>query len=203
MTTADLDETRWRTRIVGHGEESPDQLLAHPGNYRIHPKGQQAALEGLLNQVGWVQNVIVNRTTGRVVDGHLRVSLALTRREPTIPVVYVELTEDEESLVLASLDPLAAMAVTDDEALRVLLDGVVIQNDALSDLLSSIVRPLTPFTFPTPTQDEINQRQEDLESSFVDRQKELLARLIPLICPECGAEFSLAADEILKDQGNV
>jgi len=31
----------WRNRITGHGDEAPDQLLANPRNWRIHPAGQQ------------------------------------------------------------------------------------------------------------------------------------------------------------------
>jgi hypothetical protein len=108
MTTA----TTWQNRIVGHGLEKPDELLANPRNWRIHPKAQQDALGGLLDKVGWVQDVIVNQRTGHVVDGHLRVSLSISRQEPEIPVVYVDLSPEEEALVLASLDPLAAMAVT-------------------------------------------------------------------------------------------
>ena len=67
----------WRNRIAGSGEESPDQLLANPRNFRRHPKHQQDALRGVLAEVGWVQDVIVNRTTGHLVDGHLRVELAM------------------------------------------------------------------------------------------------------------------------------
>jgi hypothetical protein len=33
----------WRNRITGTGEEAPDQLLANPTNWRIHPRGQQDA----------------------------------------------------------------------------------------------------------------------------------------------------------------
>ena len=67
----------WKNRIVGSGEEAPDQLLANPANWRVHPKVQQQALAGILGQVGWVQQVLVNRRTGHVVDGHLRVALAI------------------------------------------------------------------------------------------------------------------------------
>lgn len=95
-----------RSRIVGEGVEAPDQLLANPLNWRTHPKEQVDALEGLLRDVGWVQRVIVNRTTGHIVDGHARVELALRRSEATVPVLYVELTEAEERLVLAALDPI-------------------------------------------------------------------------------------------------
>ena len=75
----------WRNRIVGTGDEAPDQLLANPANWRIHPKAQQAALVGALDTVGWVQQVLVNRRSGFVVDGHARVARALRRGEPTVP----------------------------------------------------------------------------------------------------------------------
>ena len=34
----------WKNRIDGHGEEAPDQLLANPKNWRLHPAQQQAIL---------------------------------------------------------------------------------------------------------------------------------------------------------------
>jgi len=128
----------WRNRIVGHGEEPPDQLLANPANWRVHPKEQQQALAGALAEVGWVAQVLVNRTTGHLVDGHLRVELALSRKEPTVPVVYVEMTEEEERLVLASLDPLAAMAVAEEDALEALLAGLAPEDEALKTLLAEL-----------------------------------------------------------------
>jgi hypothetical protein len=42
----------WRSRIVGSGEEAPEQLLANPFNFRVHTKAQQVALVGVLDQVG-------------------------------------------------------------------------------------------------------------------------------------------------------
>ena len=54
----------WRNRIIGYGLEEATQLLANPKNWRIHPQEQQQALVGVLAQVGWVQNVVVNRRTG-------------------------------------------------------------------------------------------------------------------------------------------
>jgi ParB-like chromosome segregation protein Spo0J len=98
----------WRNRIVDHADVPPADLLPNPRNWRSHPAEQQRALGGALAEVGWVAEVMVNRTTGNVVDGHLRIELALAREEPSVPVTYVELSEDEERLVLASLDPLAA-----------------------------------------------------------------------------------------------
>lgn len=50
----------WRNRIIGEGEESPDQLLANPWQWKVHPKAQQDAIAGVLSEVGWIQRVIVN-----------------------------------------------------------------------------------------------------------------------------------------------
>ena len=140
-----VTSTRWRSRIVGHGEEAPDQLIANPRNWRIHTQGQQDALAALLDQVGWVQDVVVNRRTGYVVDGHLRVVLAISRAEATVPVVFVDLSPEEEALVLAALDPLSAMAVADEDALRALLADVSVHSDALMTMLAAIAPPV-----PTP-----------------------------------------------------
>ena len=107
----------WDSRIVGTGDEDPAQLLANPANWRIHPAAQRSALAGVLDRIGWIQNIVINRTTGHVVDGHLRADLAVELGETRVPVVYVELTEDEELLALAALDPIAGMAVPDPEKL--------------------------------------------------------------------------------------
>ncbi len=75
--------------------------------------------------MGWVQQVLVNRTTGFVVDGHARVALALTRGETTV-------------LVLATLDPIGAMAGRDDEKLRDLLAGITVDDAGLLALLGDL-----------------------------------------------------------------
>jgi hypothetical protein len=128
----------WRNRITGHAEVAPASLLPNPANWRRHPVRQQRALAGALGEVGWVAQVMVNRTSGHLVDGHLRLELALARGEPTVPVAYVELSEAEERLVLASLDPLAAMADTDRDALALLLAEVTPSDRALTRMLAEL-----------------------------------------------------------------
>lgn len=114
----------WRNRIHGTGSEDPVQLLANPGNWRIHPAGQGEALQAILDAVGWVGTVMVNRTTGHVVDGHLRVQRAIAAGQTQVPVTYVDLTEDEERAVLATFDYVTGMAATDTSALLALLDEI-------------------------------------------------------------------------------
>jgi DNA modification methylase len=138
----------WRNRITGSGEEAPDQLLANPANWRIHPKAQQDALAGALDQVGWVQQVLVNQRSGFVVDGHARVALALTRHEPSVPVLYVDLSPEEEALVLATLDPIGAMADQDTAKLEELLAGISVDDAGLQALLTDLAGPRPGRTDP-------------------------------------------------------
>jgi DNA modification methylase len=128
----------WRNRITGHADVAPAALLPNPANWRRHPTRQQRALVGALDELGWVAQILVNRTTGHLVDGHLRLDLALARGEPTVPVAYVELSEAEERLVLASLDPLGALADTDRDALALLLAEVTPSDQALTRMLAEL-----------------------------------------------------------------
>lgn len=129
---------QWESRIVDTGNEAPDQLLANPKNWRTHPEFQQRALEGVLDEVGWVQQVIVNKRTGNMIDGHLRVKLALRREEPFVPVVYVDLSEAEEDLILATFDPLTSAANADAQLLGSLLNELNTGNEGVQALLADI-----------------------------------------------------------------
>lgn len=130
----------WRNRITGHGEEAPEQLLANPQNWRVHPQFQQQALGAVLDEVGWVAQVIVNQTTGHVIDGHLRVALAISRGEKAVPVEYVKLSPDEERLVLATYDPLSALALADADLLKGLVGDVApfVADQALQKMLADL-----------------------------------------------------------------
>lgn len=130
----------WANRIVGHGEVAPDQLLAHPDNFRRHSKSQQDAMTAVFEEVGWVQSVIVSERSGRVIDGHMRVELAMRNDVPTVPVVYVELSEEEERKALATIDPMGALATADAEQTKDLLVGLNMDDERLSNLLGQLAK---------------------------------------------------------------
>jgi hypothetical protein len=130
--------TGWRNRITGYAEVDPADLLANPLNYRIHPRSQQDALKGVISDIGFIDPVIVQQGTDTVIDGHLRVTLALRDNIPTIPVQYVDLTDAEAAEALATIDPLSAMAVHDADKLRDLLDQVSTGDAAVMQMLSDL-----------------------------------------------------------------
>lgn len=141
---------KWESRIVGQGEAKPGELAANPKNWRQHPAHQRGALRDALDSIGWVQQVVVNQRTGLLVDGHLRLDLAVERKEEAIPVLYVDLSPEEEALVLATLDPLSALAVGDPEQLDALvseLHGSDVGRD-LAGLLSDLQAANAPDELP-------------------------------------------------------
>lgn len=159
---ATLPANSWRNRIIGYGEIDPSELLANPKNWRIHPESQKEALGAILDQVGWVQvAAIVNKTTGFVVDGHLRVSLAIARKEPSIPVGYVDLTEKEENLILASFDPIANAALTDSDKLSELLGGIDFSSEALDSMFAGLLEEGEITTLKDATESDGSRQMGD------------------------------------------
>lgn len=141
--------TEWKNRIIGSGTAKPDDLLANPRNARVHPKHQQDAMKGVLEQVGWVQQVIVNERTQFVVDGHLRVAMAISEEQEEIPVLYVDLSDEEEGVILATFDPISALAVTDMQMLGNLAASVQFHSSALERTVTDLLADSKP-----PTRDD-------------------------------------------------
>ncbi len=136
-------DPRWRNRIVGHGEKPPGELRANDANWRQHPQHQREAMREMLEEVGWVSGVMINRTTGNMIDGHLRVEEAIDAGEPLVPYDEVELSLEHERLVLAALDPLAALAAPDVDKLDKLLDELAREGGgALDGMLADLAQSL-------------------------------------------------------------
>ena len=187
----------WQNRIVEWGTSSPDQLLANPRNYRRHPGRQRDALRGSLDELNIIAPVIVNKTTGHLVDGHARVEEYLSAGVLEVPVAYVELTEEQEGLALLVLDPISALAVNDHRALTELLDEVARDSDGgLTDLLADLRRQASSF-------------QPELEPEFGGRviTDEDMARAagninvntdgretVRVLCPHCGETLYIPAN---------
>lgn len=131
--------SNWRNRIVRQGEKPAIDFLANPLNWRIHPLFQQQAVKGVLDTIGWIQQVVESDKTGVLLDGHLRVELALSEGEQTpVPYIAVDVSPEEEALILATLDPLSALAVTDNNQLKGLLSTVESGSGSLNTLLDTM-----------------------------------------------------------------
>lgn len=143
-------------RIIGSAQVAPGDLVANDQNWKLHTRYQQEAMSAILHEVGLVRSVIVNQRTGRIVDGHGRVQLALEQGIALIPVDYVDLSEAEEAKILATFDPIGQMAQTDRSQLDSLLAEVRSESAQLSNLLASL-RPREDGTLPAAERRETKQ----------------------------------------------
>lgn len=189
---------------MGTGEEDPLQLLANPRNWRVHPKEQEQALSSVLNSVGVVQGVLVNQRSGFVVDGHLRVSMAIREEQPTVPVTYVDLSPEEETLVLSTLDSVTGMAGTDPEKLTELLDDAAQttyaqQDEQVMELLAQIANDYGA----NPVQIQVSEKNKlPPKERFEEMYGTTTVRQIQLIFDEDGFEWAMdALEHICKETG--
>lgn len=191
------ETANWRNRIVRQELVDPRELKVNPANWRLHPKEQQSALRGALTNIGWVQNVIVNERTGRIVDGHARVAAATNANEPVVPVVYVDLTEEEELTVLTTLDPIGALATADQQMLDDLVGSLTVSDSELASFMElmgsrSFAQLVTDgqlgklsverSTYVTPEEDSSTFAQDFKD---IDTDKPTSHQ-----CPSCGFEWN-------------
>lgn len=127
-----------RNRIVERGEKPASQFQANPKNWRQHPKVQRETLAAILGEVGWVQSVIENKRTGNLIDGHERIWQALQDNDAVVPYVAVDLSPEEEALILATFDPISAMAVTDKAMLEDVMRDIETTNATLTQMLANM-----------------------------------------------------------------
>lgn len=164
------DRPGWANKVVGYDVIAPDQLLANPANYRRHPARQREALRGSLNELGVIAPVLVNRLTGHLLDGHARVEEYLTAGVEAVPVAYVEVPPEKEALALLSLDPIAAQAESEREALDALLREVSTSEEGLRALFAELAEDVGVAAPASSAEDEGNVRY--------------------LECPECGHRWA-------------
>ena len=130
----------FRNRIVELRRVKASDLRRNPKNWRQHPEGQRSALLEMLGTVGFVGAAIGRDTPDGVelIDGHLRADIA---EDSSIPVLIVDLNDEEAAKVLATFDPLSALAIPDIDAFKGLLVGIDLDEHAelrrmVTDLIS-------------------------------------------------------------------
>jgi len=128
---------KWDDRITGFDRIPAKSIKPHPHNFRTHPERQRNIVTGLLNEVGWIDAVIVNETTGNLIDGHLRLEQALAM-DNDVPVLFVKLSEAEEALALTTLDKSAELAGVDVDNLEILVNKIDVHDVAVQSFVKDI-----------------------------------------------------------------
>lgn len=127
-----------RDRVKGLRRVRAGSLRPHPLNWRGHPTRQRTAMRGMLDEVGFADALLVRELPGgelELIDGHLRAELAA---EVEVPVLVLDLDDEEAAKLLALHDPLGALAETNETALASLVRELEVQRDVLRTLLDDL-----------------------------------------------------------------
>lgn len=127
----------FRDRIQELRRVRAGDLIPHPKNWRTHDDQQRTALNAMLEEVGFAGAVIVRPHNGgfQIIDGHLRSGMD---PDAEVPVLVTDLDESEAEKLLATYDPIGAMAGVDAVNLRDLLDSIQTESEAVGDLLKHV-----------------------------------------------------------------
>jgi len=151
------------------------QLAPNPKNWRTHPAAQLDALRGVLAEVGFAGAHLARELADgslQLIDGHARAEIV---GDAVVPVLVTDLSEQEADKILATFDPIGAMAGADGAKLEELLRDVNTGNEALATMLADLAKEsglcLSEFQ---PVGIEEQQRLDEKTKTK---------------CPECGHEF--------------
>ncbi len=101
-----------RNRIKEHRRVRAGDLVPHELNFRLHPDLQKAALQALYKEVGFARSLLAYELPDgrlKLLDGHLRRDID---PDMEVDVEVLDVNDEEARKLLLSIDPLAALAET-------------------------------------------------------------------------------------------
>ena len=147
-----------RDRIKEFRRVTASELKPNPKNWRTHPDRQKDVLKGVLAEIGYADALLARELpdgTLELIDGHLR---AETTPDQQVPVLVLDLNDDEADKLLAVFDPLASLAGKDDALLAELVDAIETDNAAMQSLLTDLLASVDDL----PRDDENDKPLKDL-----------------------------------------
>lgn len=129
-----------RDRIKELRRVRAGELLPNPRNWRLHPPAQHDALRGVLAEVGYADALLARELPDgslMLIDGHLR---AETTPDAIVPVLVLDVDEQEADKILLTHDPLAGMAEVAGDRLQAILGDVQTDNEAVRSLFDALAQ---------------------------------------------------------------
>ena len=157
-----------RDRIKEFKRIPANKVLTNPRNWRKHPKEQREAMRTLLKNIGFASACLVRELDDgnyMLIDGHLRREEMESKGNNPIPCLILDVTEEEADILLATVDPLGAMAEADGGLLRDLIADLQAGDEAMVGLFSDIpdlygIKDKDKADAPEPTASEENGQPE-------------------------------------------
>ena len=162
-----------RNRVTEMRVIPASELQGRDGNWRLHPKFQRDSLRGVLESIGIAGALTAFHSEAQggltLIDGHLRKE---DYPDTEWNVLILDVDDAEADVLLATLDPIAALAEAESSALDALLKTVETESEAVKALLERLaaqegIIDLAGVEFP------------EYDESIADEVEYLE-------CPECG-----------------
>ena len=159
-----------RDRVKELRRVPASELRANPKNWRTHPPAQEAALKGVLAEIGFADAMIARETEDglELIDGHLRREVM---GDQEVPVLVLDVTEEEADKLLLTYDPLAGMAHAAMDSLLALASLAEFESPAVFDMLEALING-----------------ERDVMPMLGDELDEYIADGVQLCRCECGHE---------------
>ena len=174
----------FRDRIIELRRIPACDLKPHPLNWRTHPAAQTSALRDVLTEIGFAGAELAFPADGlgpagnfddlMLIDGHARKDLA---GQSVVPVLVTDLTAAEALKVLATFDPIGAMAEANAAKLDELLREVEFTSPDVAAMLAELAQEsgLIPGEEKSAP-DDFGTVDESIETAHT--------------CPKCGYKWS-------------
>ena len=117
-------------------------LRPNPKNWRTHPDSQRDALRGVLAEVGYADALLVRELEDgqlELIDGHLR---AETTPDIFVPVLVLDVSEEEANKILLTHDPLASLAGADQQCVHHLVESCEFEHPQVVEMLDQLEKEI-------------------------------------------------------------
>ncbi len=181
-----MPERQHKNRITGYREVPASELILNERNYRTHPDAQKAAMRAALEEYGWVGALIVRETEAglEVIEGEMRQGM-----DEIVPVLIVDVTEEEAGVILSTMDPIGAMAITAQEAYDELVANAPAASEALKPVQAAVSDGyLVPLALPVARSTRLGAAKRAGETPE--------ARMA--VCRACSTKVRAFVDSLLK-----
>lgn len=166
-----------RNRIVEMREVPASALKANPSNWRVHPPFQKRVMGEIFEAIGNVDVLKAVETPDGLIliDGHLRAEVA---GDEVVTVAVLDLDAQEQAQVLATFDPLAAMAQRSQDAYLALASQIENPPADIARVLEAVAndsyQALTPLPRETTDADAEWQGMPEFEQDDIQSWRKVI-----------------------------
>jgi hypothetical protein len=161
-----------RDRIKELRRVPASELKPNPLNWRTHPVAQMDAIRSILTEVGFAGAELARELPDgslQLIDGHARAEVA---GDAIVPVLVLDVTEEESNKLLATFDPIGAMAGANTLKLDNLINTTEFDSAAIRRMIDDLLSGLPVENTENMVNNALEPRQGDVDREKMELQPE-------------------------------